>query len=81
MARYLVLTSQESRTARRLLGWTQRLAAKRASITSCPVSNIENGRGTDGAAARLRAAYESAGVEFTNGRQSGVRLKKVPPND
>ena len=46
------------------------------SLDQLPLmSEAEDGLMTDVIRARLRAAYEAAGVEFTNGGQPGVRMK------
>ena len=54
--------------------------AEKASITTSSVSEAEHGSTTEVITARLGAAYEAAGVEFTNGGQPGVRLKKASPS-
>ena len=71
------ITPEQARAARLLLGWTQRGAAEKVSITISSVCEAEHGRFSDITAARLRAAYEAAGVEFTNGDQPGVRFRTL----
>ena len=74
------ITPEQARTARLLLGWRQRDAAERLSVTVSSVCEAEHGNKSDIIVARLRAAYEAAGVEFTNGGQPGVRMRKVGPS-
>ena len=70
------ITPEQARAARLLLGWTQRGAAERVSITISSVCEAEHGNKSDVIAARLRACYEAAGIEFTVGR-IGVRMRKT----
>jgi ribosome-binding protein aMBF1 (putative translation factor) len=65
------------RAARALLGWSERRLAKAARVHHNTVNNFEVGRyaGTPATLAAIRRALEKAGVEFTNGKKSGVRLK------
>jgi transcriptional regulator with XRE-family HTH domain len=74
------ISPKQARDARLLLGWRQRDVAAKASISNSCVSEAERGFTTDIMLARLRAVYESAGVELTNGGQPGVRMKKVDPS-
>ena len=64
--------------ARAAVGWGVRELAKRAGVTANTVTRIENGADAKQSTMdRLQRALEAAGVEFTNGDQPGVRLKKV----
>jgi transcriptional regulator with XRE-family HTH domain len=72
------LSPEQSRAARRLLNWSQVRLASRANLSENAIRNFEESLraiSVDKLAA-IRAALEAAGVEFTNGEQSGVRLKK-----
>ncbi len=71
--------------ARALVGLTQAELAKKAKIS---VPTLKRMEASDGPAAGLtnnvaavRAALEAAGVEFTNGDQPGVKLRKAPHGD
>ncbi len=76
------------RMARAAVGWGVRELAEKAGVTANTVTRIENGADAKQSTMdRLQRALEAAGVEFTNGDQPGVRLKKVaaahpvePPN-
>jgi hypothetical protein len=73
-----VITGEQIRRARELLGWTPYRLAPRAGIGHTLLRQFEKGaRPIDAeSAARLRAALEEAGVEFLgNGTGEGVRLK------
>jgi transcriptional regulator with XRE-family HTH domain len=74
------MTSAQVRAARGLIGWTVRDLAEKAKVHRNTVSNIETGRygGSPDALSAIRAALESAGVEFIaeNGGGAGVRLRR-----
>jgi hypothetical protein len=74
------LTSELVRAARALLRWDQRTLAE-VSVVSLPtIKRLEAQPGVlvahASTVAALRRALESAGVEFTNGEQPGVSLRK-----
>ncbi len=60
---------------RALLGWDQKDLAERVGVTTAAISKIEKGdnKGKATTIAKIQAAFEGAGVEFTS---SGVRLKR-----
>jgi DNA-binding XRE family transcriptional regulator len=71
------LISAQIRAARGLLGWTARGLAEKIGVHRNTVSNIEVGRyAPPDTMAAIRRAFEKAGVEFTNGKRPGVRLRK-----
>ncbi|WP_394889569.1 helix-turn-helix domain-containing protein [Mesorhizobium sp. AaZ16] len=75
-----MITPEQIRGARAMIGLTQADLARRAGISTTGLNNIESG-GTDPKASTLRAiqtALESAGVIFVaeNGEGPGVRLRK-----
>jgi transcriptional regulator with XRE-family HTH domain len=66
------------RMARAAVGWGVRELAKKAGVTANTVTRIENGADAKQSTMdRLQGALETAGVEFTNGDQPGVRLAKT----
>jgi transcriptional regulator with XRE-family HTH domain len=66
------------RMARAAVGWGVRELAEKASVTANTVTRIENGADAKQSTMdALQQALETAGVEFTNGEQPGVRLTKV----
>ncbi len=75
-----MVTSSQIRAARGLIDWSQSELAKRASVGESTIRNFEAGRSRPIAnnLAAIRAALESAGVEFIaeNGGGAGVRLRK-----
>jgi transcriptional regulator with XRE-family HTH domain len=79
------LTSELIRAARALLRWEQRHLASASSVSLPTVKRLESRPGKLAAhgstVAALKRALESAGVEFTNGDQPGVRLRKSAPTD
>lgn len=75
-----MLTPEQIRGARAMLGLTQAELANRAGISTTGLNNIEKG-GSDPKASTLKAirsALEDAGVMFIpeNGGGPGVRLRK-----
>jgi predicted transcriptional regulator len=76
-----VLTIEQLRAARGLLGWSQTKLAQRAGLSLPTVKRLEAGVGprvSDDARSKIRRTLESAGVEFIeeNGGGAGVRLRK-----
>jgi transcriptional regulator with XRE-family HTH domain len=76
-----MLTIEQLRAARGLLGWSQSKLAARAGLSLPTVKRVEAGFGarvSDDARNKLQRALESAGVEFIqeNGGGPGVRLRR-----
>ncbi len=73
------MTSAQLRAARGLLNWTVRDLAEKSGIHRNTVTNFETGKyaGDADTVAAMRRALEAAGVEFTNGKRPGVRLRKA----
>jgi predicted transcriptional regulator len=80
-----MLTPQQIRGARAMLGLTQAELAKLAGLSTTGLNNIESGSADPKASTltAIKTALESAGVEFIaeNGGGPGVRLKKKPGNE
>jgi ribosome-binding protein aMBF1 (putative translation factor) len=64
------------RAARELVGWSPADLAKAAGIRTAAVADIESGAMAPRrvTVARLRAALEARGVEFTPGVRTGMKL-------
>jgi transcriptional regulator with XRE-family HTH domain len=64
--------------ARAALNWTVRQLAQASGLHRNTITNIEVGRyvGDPNTLAILEKVLTKAGVEFTNGEQPGVRLRK-----
>jgi predicted transcriptional regulator len=76
-----VLTVEQLRAARGLLGWSQSDLAARAELSLPTVKRVETGTGprvSEIARTKLQRTLESAGVVFIdeNGGGPGVRLRK-----
>ena len=71
------MTPPQIRAARGLLNWTAQELAEKVGVHRNIISNIEAGRyaGDAETLAAIRRMLEGAGVEFTNGRWPGVRLR------
>ena len=75
----LAITSELIRAARALLRWEQRDLARASGVSLPTIKRLEGARGVLAAhsstVTALRRAFESAGIEFTNGCGPGVRLR------
>jgi transcriptional regulator with XRE-family HTH domain len=81
MMSILKVSVRQIKAARALLGWSQEDLAKRAGISVPTVKRLEAANGLLGGreetGVKLRSALERAGIDFTNGDQPGVRLRKT----
>jgi len=75
------MTPAQCRADRGLLDWTQVKLAKAAGIGASIVTSFErSGRAVAaGAVHTMRHALEAAGVEFLDGEEPGVQLRKGGP--
>jgi transcriptional regulator with XRE-family HTH domain len=70
------VTTAQLRAARGLLNWTVRELAERVGVHRNTITNFETGKYADPKSLNaIRDALEAAGVEFTNGKRPGVRLR------
>ena len=72
------VTPGQCRAARALIGWSQEQLASSSKVAKATIANFELGKRVpyDRTLDGISAALEAAGVEFTNGEQPGVRLRK-----
>ena len=74
------ISIRQIKAARSLLDWSQEQLAEASGVSIPTVRRLEAVDGELGGrrdtAGKIVAALEAAGVEFTNGDQPGVRLKK-----
>jgi transcriptional regulator with XRE-family HTH domain len=68
----------QCRAARALLNWTQTELAAASSLGLSTVVDFERERRqvSEEAVTAIRTALEKAGVEFTNGGEPGVKLRR-----
>ncbi len=75
-------TRAQLRAARALLEWSQVTLAAKSGVSLPTIKRLEPGnepiRVRVDVLERLNQALVAAGVEFTNGDQPGVRLKRQP---
>lgn len=76
-----MMTIEQLRAARGLLGWSQSELAARAGLSLPTVKRLEAGFGphvSNEARAKLQRAIEAAGIEFIdeNGGGLGLRFRK-----
>ena len=71
------MTPPQIRAARGLLNWTVQELAEKAGVERATVFQIEAGKYAGGVETlmAIRRVFEDAGIEFTNGRWPGVRLR------
>jgi transcriptional regulator with XRE-family HTH domain len=71
------VTPPQIRAARGLLNWTVQELAEKAGVGRNTVAQIESGKYASDAEtmAAICRVLEGAGIEFTNGRWPGVRLR------
>jgi transcriptional regulator with XRE-family HTH domain len=71
------MTPSQCRAGRALLDWTQPALARASGLGISTVIDFERERRqvSDEAIAAMRYALERKGLEFTNGKRPGVRLK------
>jgi transcriptional regulator with XRE-family HTH domain len=76
----MTISSEQVRAARALLRWEQRDLAEASKVSLPSIKRLEMTPGALAAQPRtitaIRTALEAAGVEFTNGGQPGVRMRK-----
>ena len=74
-----MITGPQIREARRLLGWPAYRLAQRCKVTAITMAKAEHdetqAKVAEGTLDRIEAVLESAGIEFTNGGQPGVRMR------
>jgi transcriptional regulator with XRE-family HTH domain len=73
------VTSAQVRMARAALNWTVRDLAEATGLHRNTINNLEVGRyaGDPETLAIIEKVLTRAGIEFTNGDQPGVRLRKA----
>jgi transcriptional regulator with XRE-family HTH domain len=79
------ISGRQIAAARALIGFSQRELASKAKISTSTLIRMEakigEAVGLINNIAAVRAALEDAGIEFINGDEPGVRLKKTPRRD
>ena len=72
-----MITGEQIRAARKLLGWEPFQLAQRAGVHAAIVQRAESGAPpiTKYQEALIRNALQYGGVEFTKGDEPGVKLK------
>jgi transcriptional regulator with XRE-family HTH domain len=81
----LKVSIRQIKAARSLLAWSQERLAEECGVSIPTIKRLESEDGELGGradtGAKIIAALQAAGVEFTNGGQPGVRMKKVAQNE
>jgi transcriptional regulator with XRE-family HTH domain len=75
------LSIRQIKAARELLGWHQSTLAEKSGVSMPTIMRLEAKGGDLGGRIetreKIRAAFEMAGIEFTNEEGPGVRLRKT----
>jgi len=76
-----MVSVRQIKAARALLLWSQEDLAAKSGVSYPTIARLETSDGVlggrEGTVAKIIAALVEAGVEFTNGDQAGVRMKKT----
>jgi len=74
----MVITGERVKAARKLLGWSLEALANKVRMSEIDIARFEAGKlGMSSTVTGLiRNALETAGVEFTDGGEPGVKLRK-----
>ncbi len=78
---FLHLTDAHMRAARGLLGWNQQRLADESGLAVSTIKRLENGgiaKASLENIEKISLAFERVGIEFFNGGEPGVRLRKPP---
>ncbi len=79
----MTISSEQVRAARMLLRWEQKHLAEASGVSLPAIKRLETIPGQLRAqvntADKIQKAIEAAGVEFTNGGEPGVKLRKARP--
>jgi transcriptional regulator with XRE-family HTH domain len=70
-----MITGEQVKAARELLGWSLPRLASRAAVSDATIRKWESGGHRPANTVSIQHALEAAGVEFTNGNKPGVRPK------
>jgi transcriptional regulator with XRE-family HTH domain len=77
----MAISIRQVKAARALLAWSQADLARNSGVSEPTIARLEANDGELGGrtatANKIIAVLESAGVEFTNGGQPGVRMKRT----
>jgi transcriptional regulator with XRE-family HTH domain len=73
----MIITAAQLKEARQLLGWSQDDVANASGLRTEAIVYFDHGKRSPDLTALFdtRRTLEAAGVEFTNGGESGVKLR------
>jgi transcriptional regulator with XRE-family HTH domain len=72
-----MITGEQVRAARKLLGWSQMALALEAHVEQSTVTNFETGKSRPSVliVSTIKRILEAAGVEFTDGGRPEVKMR------
>jgi len=75
----MAISSAQCRGARGMLNWTRADLAEASGVSPRALADFEadNRHPIRSTLAAIQRALEDAGIEFTNGDQPGVRLRRI----
>lgn len=74
-----MISKEQMKAARSLLGWEQRDVAKRTGLSVPTIQRMESlglGRSSAANADRVKNVFENAGIEFINDEAPGLRIHR-----
>jgi len=77
---FLHLTDAHMRAARGLLNWNQSKLAEECGLAVSTIKRLENGgiaKASVENIEKIASAFEKVGIEFFNGGEPGVRLRRL----
>lgn len=76
-----ILSPEQVKAARALLSWTKEELAGNCGVSTTTIRHLESGRRHPSLPifSAIRDAFESAGVEFSNGAPPELRLRRTKP--
>ena len=75
----MIITGEQVKAARKLLGWSLEVLANKVRMSEIDIARFEGGKlgMSSTVTALIRKALETAGVEFTDRGEPGVKLRKT----
>ncbi len=74
----MILSPEQIKVARSLLGWTQEQLAGNTGVSGTTIRHLESGRRQPSAliVSTIRSVFEAAGVAFDENGRAGLRVGK-----
>ena len=78
IAQIMIFLPEQCRAGRAILGWSQMELGTKSGVASKTIADFEAGKRTpfSNNLSAIQRALETAGLEFTNGGEPGVKRRK-----